>query len=159
MDKNLKTNVMRLLEQAGVPYTPHFYDPEQGIDGVSVARQLGEDPDAVFKTLVTQGKSRAFYVFVIPVAATLNLKRAANACGEKAIEMIPQKLLLPNTGYIHGGCSPVGMKKPFPTVFDETAELWDTIVVSAGRIGAQVEVAPADLIALVGATTADLVTA
>ena len=145
MAEQIKTNVMRLLEQANIPYTPHFYDPDQGIDGVSVARQLGQDPDAVFKTLVTQGKSRAFFVFVIPVAATLNLKRAAQACGEKSIEMIPQKLLLPNTGYIHGGCSPVGMKKAYPTFIDETAQLFDTICVSAGKIGAQVELAPDDL--------------
>ena len=145
MAEQIKTNVMRLLEQANIPYTPHYYDPEQGIDGVSVAKQLGQDPDAVFKTLVTQGKSRAFFVFVIPVASTLNLKRAAQACGEKAIEMIPQKLLLPSTGYIHGGCSPVGMKKAYPTFIDETAQLFDTICVSAGKIGAQVELAPDDL--------------
>ena len=145
MAEPVKTNVMRLLEQAGISYTPHFYDPDQGIDGVSVARQLGQNPDAVFKTLVTQGKSRAFYVFVIPVAGTLNLKHAASACGEKSIEMIPQKLLLPNTGYIHGGCSPVGMKKAYPTFIDETAQLFDSICVSAGKIGAQVELAPDDL--------------
>ena len=115
-----KTNVMRLLEQAGVPYTPHFYSPDDGIDAVSVARKLGQDPQAVFKTLVTQGRSRALYVFVIPGAATLNLRRAAAACGEKSVEMIPQKALLPSTGYIHGGCSPVGMKKAYPTFIDET---------------------------------------
>ena len=156
MAEQIKTNVMRLLEQANIPYTPHYYDPQQGIDGVSVAKQLGQDPDAVFKTLVTQGKSRAFFVFVIPVAATLNLKRAAQACGEKAIEMIPQKLLLPNTGYIHGGCSPVGMKKAYPTFIDETAQLFDTICVSAGKIGAQVELAPDDLCRIAGAKYAAL---
>ena len=156
MAEAVKTNVMRILAQADIPHTAHYYDPEQGIDGVSVARQLGQDPDAVFKTLVTQGKSRAFYVFVIPVAATLNLKRAAAACGEKAIEMIPQKLLLPNTGYIHGGCSPVGMKKAYPTYIDETAQLFDTICVSAGKIGAQVELAPDDLCRAAGAQYAPL---
>ena len=156
MAENVKTNVMRLLEQASVSYIPHFYDPEKGIDGVSVASQLGQDPDAVFKTLVTQGKSRAFYVFVIPVASTLNLKRAAAACGEKSIEMIPQKLLLPNTGYIHGGCSPVGMKKAYPTFIDETAQLFDTICVSAGKIGAEVELAPDDLCQMTGAVYAPL---
>ena len=156
MAEQIKTNVMRLLEQANIPYTPHYYDPQQGIDGVSVAKQLGQDPDAVFKTLVTQGKSRAFFVFVIPVAATLNLKRAAQACGEKAIEMIPQKLLLPNTGYIHGGCSPVGMKKAYPTFIDETAQLFDTICVSAGKIGAQVELAPDDLCRATDAVYASL---
>lgn len=156
MADQIKTNVMRLLEQAGVSYTPHYYDPDKGIDGVSVAKQLGQDPDAVFKTLVTQGKSRAFFVFVIPVAATLNLKRAAAACGEKAIEMIPQKLLLPNTGYIHGGCSPVGMKKAYPTFIDETAQLFDAICVSAGKIGAQVELAPDELCRVTGAQYAAL---
>ena len=156
MTDQIKTNVMRLLEQAGVSYTPHYYDPDKGIDGVSVAKQLGQDPDAVFKTLVTQGKSRAFFVFVIPVAATLNLKRAAAACGEKAIEMIPQKLLLPNTGYIHGGCSPVGMKKAYPTFIDETAQLFDAICVSAGKIGAQVELAPDELCRVTGAQYAAL---
>ena len=156
MAEAVKTNVMRVLTQADVAYTAHYYDPDQGIDGVSVANQLGQDPDAVFKTLVTQGKSRAFYVFVIPVAATLNLKRAATACGEKSIEMIPQKLLLPNTGYIHGGCSPVGMKKAYPTFIDETAQLFDTICVSAGKIGAQVELAPDDLCRVAGAQYAPL---
>lgn len=156
MADNVKTNVMRLLDQAGVAYIPHMYNPEQGIDGISVARQLGQNPDAVFKTLVTQGKSRAFYVFVIPVAATLNLKRAAAACGEKAVEMIPQKLLLPNTGYIHGGCSPMGMKKAYPTFVDETAQLFDSICVSAGKIGAQVELAPDALCRMTGAQYAAL---
>ena len=137
-----KTNVMRILEREGVPHSVHYYDPDQGIDGVSVARQLGQDPQSVFKTLVTQGKSRQFFVFVIPVNATLSLKRAAQACGEKSVEMIPQKILLPTTGYVHGGCSPIGMKKAFPTFVDETAQLFDSICVSAGRIGAQVELAP-----------------
>ena len=123
---------------------------------MSVARSLGQDPQAVFKTLVTQGKSRALYVFVIPSTATLNLRRAAAACGEKAVEMIPQKQLLPSTGYIHGGCSPVGMKKPYPTFIDETAQLFDTICVSAGKIGAQVEVAPDALLGMTVATYAEL---
>ena len=146
-----KTNVMRLLEQAGIAYVPHFYDPDNGIDGQSVARSLGEDPQAVFKTLVTQGRDRTHYVFVSPVTSTLDLKLAARACGEKFIEMIPQKNLLPLTGYIHGGCSPVGMKKPFPTFIDETAQLFDTICVSAGKVGAQVELAPDALADLVHA--------
>ena len=156
MAEAVKTNVMRILEREGVSYLVHTYSPETGIDGVSVARALGQDPQAVFKTLVTQGKSRAMFVFVIPVAATLNLKRAAAACGEKAIEMLPQKLLLPYTGYIHGGCSPVGMKKALPTFIDETAQLFDTICVSAGKIGAQVELAPDDLCRLTGALYAPL---
>ena len=156
MAETVKTNVMRILEKEAIVHTVHFYDPDKGIDGVSVANQLGEDPQAVFKTLVTQGKSRAFYVFVIPVGETLNLKRAASACGEKAVEMIPQKILLPTTGYIHGGCSPVGMKKAFPTFIDETAQLFDTICVSAGKIGAQVELAPDDLAKVTGAKYAAL---
>ena len=156
MAEAVKTNVMRILEREGVSYLVHTYSPETGLDGVTVARALGQDPQAVFKTLVTQGKSRAMFVFVIPVAATLNLKRAAAACGEKAIEMIPQKLLLPSTGYIHGGCSPVGMKKALPTFIDETAQLFDTICVSAGKIGTQVELAPDDLCRLTGALYAPL---
>lgn len=154
--KEEKTNVMRVLDQKKIPYTAHTYDPESGIDGVSVARSLGQDPASVFKTLVARGASGGYYVFDIPVAATLDLKKAAHAVGEKSVTMLPQKELLPLTGYVHGGCSPVGMKKQFPTVFHETAELFDTICVSAGKIGAQVEVAPADLIALLGAQTADV---
>ena len=156
MAEMTKTNVMRILEKEGVAHQVHVYDPEKGIDGVSVAAQLGQDPQAVFKTLVTQGKSRAFYVFVIPVGATLPLKRAAAVCGEKSIEMIPQKLLLPTTGYIHGGCSPIGMKKAFPTFIDEIAQLFDTICVSAGKIGAQVELSPDDLLRITGAQYAAL---
>lgn len=148
---DVKTNVMRILDKAGVPYRVHTYSPDTGIDGVSVARALGQDPQAVFKTLVTQGKSRALYVFVIPVAQTLNLRMAALACGEKAVEMIPQKALLPSTGYIHGGCSPIGMKKALPTFIDETAQLFDAICVSAGKIGAQVELSPDALASLTGA--------
>lgn len=152
-----KTNVMRTLTQQGVAYTPHIYDPEGGIDGVSVAKTLGQDPEAVFKTLVTRGASGGYYVFDIPVAASLDLKKAARAVGEKSVTMIAQKELLPLTGYVHGGCSPVGMKKPFPTVFHETAVLYDTICVSAGRIGSQVELAPGDLLSLLGAKTADII--
>ena len=126
------------------------------MDGVSVACYLGQYPEQVFKTLVTKGTSGAYYVFDIPVAENLDLKKAAKAVGEKSIAMLPQKELLPLTGYVHGGCSPVGMKKQFPTVFHETAELFDTICVSAGKIGAQVEVNPADLVALLGAKMADV---
>ena len=154
--KEEKTNVMRILDQRGIPYTPHTYDPEAGLDGVSVARQLGQDPSAVFKTLVARGASGGLYVFDIPVEANLDLKKAAKAVGEKSVAMIRQKELLPLTGYVHGGCSPVGMKKQYPTVFDETAELFDTICVSAGRIGFQAELSPAALIGLTGASTADL---
>ena len=151
-----KTNVMRVLEQKNIPYTAHAYDQLAGTDGVSVARQLGQEPERVFKTLVARGASGGLYVFDIPVGDSLDLKKAARAVGEKSIAMIAQKELLPLTGYVHGGCSPVGMKKQYPTVFDETAELFDTICVSAGKIGFQVELDPAALIALVGGTTADL---
>lgn len=157
--KEEKTNVMRLLDQKKVPYTPHAYPHGDGEapDGVTVARSLGLDPDRVFKTLVTKGASGGYYVFDIPVAATLDLKKAARAVGEKSVAMLPSKELLPLTGYVHGGCSPVGMKKPFPTVFHRSALDQETILVSAGKIGFQVEVRPGDLIALVGAKAEDVV--
>ena len=154
--KEEKTNVMRALDQKHIPYPPHAYDPDGGLDGVSVAGQLGQDPAQVFKTLVARGASGGLYVFDIPVEANLDLKKAAKAVGEKSVAMIHQKELLPLTGYVHGGCSPVGMKKQYPTVFDETAELFDTICVSAGKIGFQVELSPAALMELVGASAADL---
>ena len=157
--KEEKTNVMRVLEQKKVPYQGHTYphDGETAPDGVSVARSLGQDPACVFKTLVTRGASGGYYVFDIPVAATLDLKKAAKAVGEKSVAMLPSRELLPLTGYVHGGCSPVGMKKQFPTVFHQSCLDQDTIYVSAGRIGFQVEVRPGDLIALVGAKAEDVV--
>ena len=145
-----KTNVMRVLDQKKVPYTPHHYaHPDGAVDGASVAALIDKDPASVCKTLVTQGASKKYYVFVIPVLKELDLKAAAKAVGEKSIEMIKQAQLLSLTGYVHGGCSPVGMKKQFPTVFDQSVEGLDTITVSAGKIGAQVEVAPAALAVLV----------
>ena len=145
-----KTNVMRVLDQKKVPYTPHHYaHPDGAVDGASVAALIDKDPASVCKTLVTQGASKKYYVFVIPVLKELDLKAAAKAVGEKSIEMIRQAQLIPLTGYVHGGCSPVGMKKQFPTVFDQSVEGLDTITVSAGKIGAQVEVAPAALAGLV----------
>ena len=155
-NKEEKTNVMRTLDQKKIPYTAHSYDPDGPIDGVSVAQILGQPPEQVFKTLVTKAASGAYYVFDIPVAENLDLKKAAKAVGEKSVAMLPQKELLPLTGYVHGGCSPVGMKKQFPTVFHETVELFDTICVSAGKIGFQVELSPADLIELVGGSTEDV---
>lgn len=155
--KEEKTNVMRTLEQKKIPYTAYTYPTEGGaMDGVSVAAYLGVDPEEVFKTLVAKGASGQYYVFDIPVAESLDLKKAAKAVGEKSIAMLPQKELLPLTGYVHGGCSPVGMKKPFPTVFHETAEILDRIMVSAGKIGFQIQCRPEELLALVGATTADV---
>lgn len=150
-----KTNVMRVLDQKKVPYTPHHYaHPDGAVDGASVAALIDKDPASVCKTLVTQGASKKYYVFVIPVLKELDLKAAAKAVREKSIEMIKQAQLLPLTGYVHGGCSPVGMKKQFPTVFDQSVEELDTITVSAGKIGAQVEVAPAALAGLVRGTFA-----
>jgi len=157
--KEEKTNVMRVLEQKKVPYTAYTYphDGETAPDGGAVAAMLGRDPAAVFKTLVTRGASGACYVFDIPVMETLDLKKAARAVGEKSVAMLPSKELLPLTGYVHGGCSPVGMKKLFPTVFHESCLEQDTICVSAGKIGYQVAVRPKDLIGLVRGTTADVV--
>ncbi|MBO4359278.1 MAG: Cys-tRNA(Pro) deacylase [Eubacteriaceae bacterium] len=139
-----KTNVMRVLDQKKIPYEAFYYDGE-GLSGEDVARVLGEDERLVYKTLVTRGRDHAYYVFVIPVAQELDLKKAASCAGEKSIEMIKQKELLPLTGYIHGGCSPVGMKKAFPTFLDRSAEDKESIFVSAGRVGAQVRLSPKDL--------------
>ena len=144
-NKEEKTNVMRALDQKKIPYTAHSYDPDGPIDGVSVAQTLGQPAEQVFKTLVTKGASGAYYVFDIPVAENLDLKKAAKAVGEKSIAMLPQKELLPLTGYIHGGCSPIGMKKPFPTVLHESAADCESIYVSAGKIGYQVQLSPGDL--------------
>lgn len=152
-----KTNVMRVLEQHKIAYKPHEYPHgKDAVDGVSVAELLGQNPDQVFKTLVARGKSGGFHVFVIPVAKELDLKKAAKAAGEKSVEMVHVKELLGLTGYVRGGCSPVGMKKQFRTVFAAQALAQETILVSAGKIGYQVETAPQALIALVRATTADL---
>ena len=154
--KDDKTNVMRVLEQKSIPYVAHTYPTDGAIDGVSVAAMLGQNAGQVFKTLVTRGASGGYYVFDIPVAENLDLKKAAKAVGEKSVAMIAQKELLPLTGYVHGGCSPLGMKKPFPTVFHETVILFDTVCVSAGRIGTQVEAEPGALLTLIGASTADI---
>ena len=154
--KEEKTNVMRVLEQKSISYTAPTYPEDGPVDGVSVANYLQQDVEQVFKTLVTKAASGNYYVFDIPVADNLDLKKAAKAVGEKSIAMIPQKELLPLTGYVHGGCSPVGMKKQFRTVFHETVELFDTICVSAGKIGAQVEVSPQALLDLLQAETADI---
>lgn len=140
-----KTNVMRLLDAACVEYKSRYFETDGSLSGVDAAKAMGEDPEHVFKTLVTVAKSGKNYVFVVPVECELDLKKAARASGEKFIEMIKSKDLLPLTGYIHGGCSPIGMKKLFPTFVDETAMLYDSILFSAGKIGCQVEINPADL--------------
>ena len=156
--KEEKTNVMRTLEQKKIAYTPHEYPADGPVDGVSVAAYLNQDPEQVFKTLVTKGTGGGYYVFDIPVAENLDLKKAAKAVGEKSVVMIPQKELLPLTGYVHGGCSPVGMKKLFPTVFHETAASLPVIMVSAGKLGHQIACDPKALLALVRADTADIIT-
>ena len=153
-----KTNVMRLLEQKKVVYQHYTYESEGAITGLEVAEKLGQDPAQVFKTLVTTGRSGAHYVFVIPVGAGLDLKKAAKVVGEKSLEMLKQKDLLPLTGYIHGGCSPIGMKKPFRTTIDSTAEEFDSIIFSGGRIGLQVQVSLPDLARLVRFQLADITT-
>jgi len=151
-----KTNVMRTLDSRKVSYTSHFYEADPSLTGGDIAGRLGEEAGQVFKTLVTAGKPGRYYVFVIPVAEELNLKKAALAAGEKSISMIPQKELLPLTGYVHGGCSPIGMKKAFPTFLHQSAETMERIFVSGGRVGCQIELAPADLQRLTGHRYADL---
>jgi len=160
--KEEKTNVVRILEQRKIPCTVHTYDGMEGPDhtreyGLHVALRRGEDPGRVFKTLVSRGASGGVYVFDIPVAETLDLKKAARAVGEKSVEMLPLAQINAVTGYVRGGCSPVGMKKRYPTVFHETALGYETIFISAGKIGVQVEVEPHALSALLGAGSADLV--
>lgn len=157
MKKEEKTNVMRVLDGKKIAYESHSYNPDPTMTGEEIAEILGENPDKVFKTLVTQGKSGAYYVFAIPVKEELDLKKAAKASGEKAVSMIKQKELLPLTGYVHGGCSPIGMKKQFKTFIHETAATYDHVFVSAGKVGFQIELAPSDLIAVAGCTLADVV--
>lgn len=156
-DKN-KTNVMRILDKAKLPYTPHEYDHEDGaVDGVTVAARLGQKVEEVFKTLVCRGHSGDYCVFVIPVAEELDLKKAARAAGEKSVEMIHVKDINSVTGYVRGGCSPIGMKKAFKTVFDKSCESIEHIIVSAGKIGYQIEMEPETLISFVRGSAADIV--
>ena len=154
-----KTNAVRLVEQAKIPCREAEYEfDENDLNGLHAAEGIGLPPEQVFKTLVARGASGGYYVFDIPVAATLDLKKAAHAVGEKSVAMLPQKELLPLTGYVHGGCSPVGMKKLFPTVFHETAASLPVIMVSAGKLGHQIACDPKALLALVRADTADIIT-
>lgn len=156
MKKQEKTNVMRILEQKKVPYRQHCYLDSGAINGIEVAQALEQNPAQVFKTLVTVGHSKNHYVFAIPVCKELNLKKAASAVGEKSIEMIKSKDLLPLTGYIHGGCSPIGMKKFFQTVFDCSARDFGTIFFSGGKIGYQVEIGLAELSKVISFSLEDL---
>ena len=157
MAQEEKTNAMRLIDAARLPYKWYSFEVNEAPSGVEVAQILERDKDQVFKTLVTVGKSGEHYVFMVPVAETLDLKKAARAVGEKSVAMIKSKELLPLTGYVHGGCSPLGMKKQFITTCDETAILFDTILFSAGRIGYQVEMNPDDLAKMVPAQFVDIV--
>ena len=152
-----KTNAVRLVEQAKIPCREHFYEfDENDLSGLHAAEARGKPAEEVFKTLVARGAKTGLNVFCIPVCCELDLKKAAKAAGDKNMELIPVKELLALTGYIRGGCSPVGMKKKYPTYFDETAELYDTIAVSAGERGHQMEVEPMALVDLVEATLVDL---
>ena len=160
--KEEKTNVMRILEQKKIPYTAHTYEESESPlgdreYGLHIAQTLGQPVDCVYKTLVARGASKQLYVFCIPVAESLDLKKAAKAVGEKSIELIAVKELLGLTGYVRGGCSPIGMKKQYPTVFHNAVEDCAKVFVSAGRIGAQIEVEPNALLQLISAKTADII--
>ena len=156
-EARVRTNVTRLLDQKKVSYTAHGFPAGEAVSGAEAARRLGMPPEKVFKTLVTVGKSGGHYVYLVPVEAELDLRKAAACVGEKKVDMLPQKELLPLTGYVHGGCSPIGMKKAFPTVVHESAEGLDTMVFSAGKIGCHVEIAPSELKKVLEYGTADIV--
>jgi len=152
-----KTNVMRILDKIKIGYMSYCYTHTSAVSGVDVAAVLNQEPKQVFKTLVTSGKSKKYYVFVIPVAEELNLKKAAQNVNEKSIEMIKAKELLPLTGYVHGGCSPIGMKKMFITTIDASAADFDTIIFSAGKIGYQIEIRLDELKKVIDFNLADVV--
>ena len=155
---NKKTNVQRILEKENISYTPHSYDASDGgIDGISVAEKIGADCETVFKTLVAQGASKEYLVFVIPVAHELDLKKCAKAAGEKSVALIPVKDITKVTGYIRGGCSPIGMKKNYRTFFNDSAENFEKVILSAGAIGFQIELKPNDLIKITGGSYASLI--
>lgn len=157
MKKKEKTNVMRVLDSKKVKYEEHYYGDTEAISGMEVVNALGQQPEKVFKTLVTTGKTKTHYVFMVPVAEELDLKKAAKAVGEKSVEMLKAKDLLALTGYVHGGCSPIGMKKFFKTIIHRTAGEYDTIMFSGGKIGFQVELAFEDLKKVIKIDTADII--
>jgi len=157
MAKELKTNAMRILDKQKIPYTILTYECEEFVDAVGVADQLGQPYESSFKTLIAVGKSGGHYVYVVPIAEELDLKAAARAVGEKAVELIPVKELFGLTGYIRGGCTSIGMKKTFPTVIHESALTFDTVIISGGRIGAQIHLSPIDLVKVTRAKTADII--
>ena len=152
-----KTNVMRILDSKKIDYIPHYYNDSDNVAGMDVAIYLNENPDQVFKTLVTRAHSGMYYVFVVPVSKELDLKKAAKSVNEKSIEMIKQKELLPLTGYIHGGCSPIGMKKFFKTVIDISSNNFNTICISAGKVGSQIEIKVEDISKVIKIEFADVV--
>ena len=156
-DKDIKTNAMRILEKNNIEFEINTYECDEFIDGISVAEHNGQDPEQSYKTLVTEGKSREYYVFVIPVAEELDLKKAAKAVGEKSVEMIHVKDINKITGYIRGGCTPLGMKKQYVTVVDKSAESWDKIIISGGRIGSQIILAPDVLVKVVRGKFDDII--
>ena len=156
-DRDIKTNAMRILDREKIPYFVNTYECEEFIDGITVADQLGQPYEQSFKTLVTVGKSGGYFVFVIPIAEELDLKKAARAAGEKAVEMLHVRDILSVTGYIRGGCTPIGMKKQYPTFLHETVVLFDEIIISGGRIGSQIILNPSDLQKITHATIADLI--
>lgn len=156
-DKDIKTNAMRILEKNNIEFEINTYECDEFIDGITVAEHNGQDPEQSYKTLVTEGKSREYYVFVIPVAEELDLKKAAKAVGEKSVEMIHVKDINKITGYIRGGCTPLGMKKQYVTVVDKSAESRDKIIISGGRIGSQIILNPNDLVKVVKGKFDDII--
>ena len=156
-EKDIKTNAMRFLDSKKIAYTVNTYECEDFIDGVHIAQMLGQNEDMSFKTLVTKGRSGGYFVFVLPVAKELDMKKAAKAVGEKSVEMLHVKDINAVTGYIRGGCSPLGMKKQFPTVVDKSAQAFDTIIISGGRLGSQILLAPDDLAKACGGSFFDIV--
>ena len=156
-DKDIKTNAMRFLDSKKIAYTVNTYECEDFVDGVHIAQMLGQDEKMSYKTLVTKGKSGGYFVFVLPVAQELDMKKAAKAVGEKSVEMLHVKDINAVTGYIRGGCSPLGMKKQFPTVVDSSAQAFETIIISGGRLGSQIFLSPKDLVTACGGSFADIV--
>ncbi len=156
MGKEVKTNAMRILDRMKLPYTLNSYECKEFIDGVHIANMLGQDPAQSFKTLVCSGKGGGYYVFVLPVARELDLKKAARAVGARAVELLPVKEINAVTGYIRGGCTAIGMKKQYPTVIDQSAADFDTIIISGGRIGSQIFLAPDDFIRATGGSYGDI---
>ena len=156
-DKDIKTNAMRFLDSKKIAYTVNTYECEDFVDGVHIAQMLGQDEKMSYKTLVTKGKSGGYFVFVLPIAQELDMKKAAKAVGEKSVEMLHVKDINSVTGYVRGGCSPLGMKKQFPTVVDKSAQAFETIIISGGRLGSQIFLSPADLVKACGGSFGDIV--